>query len=55
MRATGPQVKANGGEGRFLVKTENTIEIDGKEKPAMVAEWLIMLVYPTSVDGPSQP
>jgi acyl dehydratase len=35
------------GEGRFLVKTENTIEIEGTEKPAMLAEWLVMLVYPT--------
>ena len=35
------------GEGRFLVKTENTVEIEGAEKPAMVAEWLFMLVYPT--------
>ena len=42
------------GDGRFLVKTENTVEIEGKEKPAMVAEWLFMLVYPTSVAGPSQ-
>jgi acyl dehydratase len=46
---------AERGEGHFLVKTENTIEIDGKEKPAMVAEWLFVLVYPTSGDGVSQP
>jgi acyl dehydratase len=38
---------ADRGEGRFLVKTENTVEIEGKEKPALVAEWLFMLVYPT--------
>jgi acyl dehydratase len=35
------------GDGRFLVKTKNTIEIEHKEKPAMVAEWLFLLVYPT--------
>jgi acyl dehydratase len=35
------------GEGRYVVKTENRIEIEGEEKPAMVAEWLFMLVYPT--------
>lgn len=33
------------GKGRFLVKTENTVEIEGEDKPAMVAEWLFMLVY----------
>jgi acyl dehydratase len=41
------------GAGRFLVKTENAVEIEGSEKPAMVAEWLVLLVYPTSVDAPS--
>jgi acyl dehydratase len=35
------------GDGRFLVKTENTVEIEHNEKPAMVAEWLFLLVYPT--------
>lgn len=34
----------NRGERRFLVKTENRIEIEGEEKPAMIAEWLVMLV-----------
>jgi len=29
------------------VKLQNTIEIEGEEKPAMVAEWLFMLVYPS--------
>ena len=52
-RATVMEI-ADRGEGRFLVKTENTVEIEGVAKPAMVAEWLFMLVYPTSVDGPSQ-
>jgi acyl dehydratase len=30
--------------GHFVVKTENTIEIDGSDRPAMVAEWLNMIV-----------
>jgi acyl dehydratase len=33
------------GEGRFVVRTENTIEIEGVEKPAMVAIWLGMVVF----------
>ncbi len=32
------------GAGRFLVTTENTIEIDGEEKPAVVATALAMLM-----------
>ncbi len=32
----------NKGEGRFLVKNEVTVEIRGKDKPALVAEWLGM-------------
>jgi acyl dehydratase len=35
------------GAGRFLVRTENTVEVEGEERPAMVAEWLFMLVYPS--------
>ena len=31
------------GEGRILITTENTAEIEGQEKPAMVAESLGML------------
>lgn len=31
------------GQGRVLVVTENTVEIEGEEKPAMVAETLGML------------
>ena len=30
--------------GRFLVTTENTIEIDGEQKPALVATALAMLM-----------
>lgn len=33
------------GSGRYLVKTENRVEIEGVDKPAMIAEWLILLVY----------
>ncbi len=32
------------GAGRYLVTTENRVEIEGVEKPAMMAEWLGMLV-----------
>ena len=34
------------GTGRFLVKTENRVEVEGVDKPAMIAEWLCMYVYP---------
>ncbi len=40
------------GGGRFLIRTENTVEIEGGERPAMVAEWLVMLVYPTEERDP---
>jgi len=33
------------GGGRILVKTEHSLEIEGEERPAMVAEWLFMLVF----------
>ncbi|MEX2288299.1 MAG: MaoC family dehydratase [Planctomycetaceae bacterium] len=33
------------GGGRYLVKTSNSIEVEGVEKPAMVAEWLFLLVW----------
>ena len=32
------------GEGRVLVKTQNTVEIEGEVKPAMVAEALALLM-----------
>ena len=32
------------GGGRMLVKTQNTLEIEGEQKPALVAETLVMLV-----------
>jgi len=34
------------GNGRYVVKTDNRVEIEGESKPAMIAEWLFMLVYP---------
>ncbi|MGI9629052.1 MAG: MaoC family dehydratase [Longimicrobiales bacterium] len=30
---------------RFLVTTHNEVEIEGAEGPAMIADWLILLVY----------
>jgi acyl dehydratase len=32
-------------DGHFLVKTRNTIEVEGQDKPAVVADWLFLLVY----------
>jgi acyl dehydratase len=32
------------GEGRMLLKTRNTIEVEGEEKPAMMAEMLVLLM-----------
>lgn len=34
----------NKGDGRWLLKHELTVEIDGAKKPALVAEWLGMQV-----------
>ncbi len=28
------------GEGRILVKTKNTVEIEGEDKPALTADWI---------------
>lgn len=36
------------GAGRYLVKTENRVEIEGEQKPAMIAVWLFMVVFPDS-------
>lgn len=33
------------GPGRFLVTTHNEVEVEGAEGPAMIADWLILLVY----------
>ncbi len=35
-------------EGGILIKTKNTIEIEGEEKPAMVAELLALLLPPAA-------
>jgi acyl dehydratase len=32
--------------GRYLVKSEYKIEVEDEKKPAMVAQWLIMLAFP---------
>ncbi|MFQ5939624.1 MAG: MaoC family dehydratase [Alphaproteobacteria bacterium] len=32
------------GNGHYLITTTNTVEVEGADKPAMVAEWLGMLV-----------
>jgi acyl dehydratase len=32
--------------GQFLVRTENTVEVEGQDKPALIADWLILLLYP---------
>jgi acyl dehydratase len=37
------EVEAKGG-GRVLIKTRNTLEIEGEEKPALIAETLAMLM-----------
>ena len=35
----------NRGGGRYLIKTSNSIEVEGVDKPAMIAEWLVLLVW----------
>jgi acyl dehydratase len=30
------------GGGRYLLRTETTVEIEGEDKPALIAEWLSM-------------
>jgi len=35
------------GAGRFLIRTSNTIEIEGKDRPALLAEWLGLFVRST--------
>ena len=34
---------ANGGVARWLLKHEVTVEIEGEEKPALIAEWIGMI------------
>ena len=33
---------------RYLVKSHNEIDVEGSDKPALVADWLFMLFYPPS-------
>jgi acyl dehydratase len=33
------------GGGRYLVKTDNTVEVEGQDQPALVAQWLFLLVF----------
>lgn len=43
IRARGKLLEANEKKsGQWLMKFEYTIEIEGEEKPALVAEWLLM-------------
>lgn len=35
---------AHKGEGRLLLKTENTVEVEGEAKPALVADTLVLLI-----------
>jgi acyl dehydratase len=34
------------GPGRFRLHVHAVVEVEGKEKPAMVADWLVFMVYP---------
>ena len=34
------------GADRYLVRSEYQIEVEGNSKPAMIAEWLFLLVFP---------
>lgn len=36
-------VEARSG-GRYLVRSENVMEVEGQDKPALIAEWLFLLV-----------
>ncbi len=39
---------AERGDERFLIRTRNTLEIEGVSRPALIAEWLGMFVQDTS-------
>ncbi len=34
-------------DGQYLVRTENVIEVEGQNKPALVADWLFLFIYRT--------
>jgi acyl dehydratase len=36
----------NRGDERYLVKLEYRIEVEGQEKPALIAEWLCLFAFP---------
>ena len=46
IRAAGELLQATERSGHILVKLKVTIEIENEEKPAVVAEWLTMHVFP---------
>lgn len=31
-------------QGRYVVRTENTVEVGGRDQPALVAKWLFLLI-----------
>jgi acyl dehydratase len=37
--------------GRYLVRSENTIEVEGRDQPALVAEWMFLLVYRVDINS----
>ena len=37
--------------GCFVVTLRNRVELEGEDKPAMLADWLVMLVYPGEDTG----
>jgi acyl dehydratase len=40
------------GPGRYLVRTSNTVEIEGARRPAMIAETLVLLCWSEAVSEP---
>ncbi len=42
------------GPGRFRVTMHNVVEVEGVARPAMVADWLILLVYPEEKPAPHE-
>jgi len=43
----------NKGEGRYLLRMTATMELEGSDKPALVAEWLNMYVVAAGTSPPS--
>jgi acyl dehydratase len=46
IRAVAVLAEARERRGHLLVKAKVTIEIEGETKPALVAEWLTMHIFP---------